>query len=143
MFLEDKNKLKCCIPHRDFHVSETDDVTALEQSLEKSATTVVLWSHSSLASNQHKAEYSLSRYIELYRKFDFKIINVFLEDLGDITEERIKTITSSGEYMQWNGDATSSEKLKFFERLLAKLYRRMARIPLHMAEEESQDETSV
>ena len=141
MFLENKNELKCCIPHRDFGSSETDDVTALEQSLEKSATTIVLWSQSSLASNGHKAEYKLARYIELYRKLDFKVINIFLEDLGDVTDESIKSIISSGENMQWNSDATHDKKHKFFERLLSKIYRRMAgRRP---SPEEVEEETSV
>ena len=86
---------------------------------------MVLWSHSSLASNRHKAEYNLARYYELYRKFDFKVINIFPEDLGDVTAERIKRIVSSGEYLQWNNDATNKYKQKFLERLLAKIYRRM------------------
>ena len=134
VFLEDKRDLKCCIPHRDFGSTGMDDVTALEQSVEKSATTMVLQSHNSLLSNRHKAEYNLTRYIELYRKFDFRVINIFIEDLSDVTVESIKCIISSGEYMQWNSDATNEEKLKFFERLLGKIYRRMARKPEEVAE---------
>ena len=52
-FIEDKSNLKCCIPQRDFGASDTDDVTALEQSLVKSASTVVLWSPVALTSKWH------------------------------------------------------------------------------------------
>ena len=49
LFLEDKSSLKCCIPHRNLGACDTDHVTALEQNLEKSASTVVLWSRAALA----------------------------------------------------------------------------------------------
>ena len=126
-FLEDKRNLRCCIPQRDFGACDTDDVTALEQSLEKSATTIVLWSQAALLSKWHKAEYKLARSVELYRHFDFCVIHICLEDLNGVTDENLKLILSSGKDMQWNSEATDTEKQLFFERLLAKVYKRLAR----------------
>ena len=125
-FIEDISNLKCCIPQRDFGACDTDDVTALEQSLDKSASTVVLWSRAALASKWHKAEYKMARYIELYRHFDFRVIHIFLEELGDVTDVSLKHISASGEYMQWISKAHDGQKQKFFEQLVAKIYRRLA-----------------
>ena len=101
-------------------------MSALEQHLEKSASTVVLWSRAALASKWHKAEVKMARHIELYRHFNFRVIHVFVEDMCDVTDESLKMILSSGEYMQWHSGATDTQKQRFLDRLLVKIYRRLA-----------------
>ena len=125
-FLEDKSSLKCCIPYRNFGACDTDNVTALEQHLQKSASTVVLWSRAALVSKWHKAEVKMARYIELYRHFDFRVIHICLEDMSDVTDESFAFILSSGGYMQWNSEATTAHKQQFLNRLLTKIYRQLA-----------------
>ena len=124
-FIEVKNKLKCCIPQRDFGGFDTDDVTAMEQSLERSASTMVLWSKAALASKWHKAEYKMARYIELYRSFNHRIIHVCLEDLSNVDYEDVKLFLRGGKHMQWISDATDEQKKKFFDRLGPKLFGRI------------------
>ena len=72
-----------------------------------------------------KAEFKMARHIELYRNFDFRVINIFLEDLSDVTNESLKIILLSGEYMQWNFEATDKQKQLFFDRLLQKIDRKL------------------
>ena len=121
-FLEVKNKLKCCIPQRDFGDFDTDDVTAMELSLEKSATTLVLWSHAALASKWHRAEYKMARFIELYRNFNHQVIHVCLQDMSDVDDEDVKMIIRCGKYLKYMSDATDKEKKMFFDRLGMKVF---------------------
>ena len=124
-FLEDVHNIKCCIPQRNFGVCDTDDVTALEQSLEKSALTVVLWSRAALASKWHKAEVKLARYVELYRHFDFRIIHIFLQDLSNVSDDFFKLLLKNGDYMQWTRQLSDKQKTEFLDQLLVKVYRRL------------------
>ena len=125
IFLENESNLKCCIPQRDFEACTLDKTTALERILEKSASTVVLWSRAALASKWHKVEHKMARYIELYRYFTFRVIHIVLEDLSDVTDESLKPILLDGEYMRWIKDETDKYKQKFFDRLLKKIYRKL------------------
>ena len=127
-FLEEKSNLKCCIAQRDSNACDTDDFTALEQNLKNSASTVVLWSRAALASKLHKFEYKLARHIELHRNFDFRVIHICLEDMSDVTDDNLKLILMSNEYILWNSEATHEQKEKFFDRLLEKIYKRLAGI---------------
>ena len=123
-FLEDENDLKCCIPQRDCSVCTVDNISAVEQSLENSASTVVLWSRAALASKWHKAEYKMARYIELYRNFDFKVIHILAEDLSDVKDDGIKLIFSSGKFISWHKGTTNTQVQTLCDRLLEKIYRR-------------------
>ena len=68
----------------------------------------------------------MARSVEIYRDFNFSTIHICLEDLSDVTDENLKIIYLSGEYMQWNVEASDKQKQKFFDRLLAKIYRQLA-----------------
>ena len=124
-FIEDKNNLKCCIPQRDFGGCYTDDVMAMEQSLERSATTMVLWSHAALASKWHKAEYKMARYIELYRHFNHRVIHVCLQDMSDVSDADLKPIISNGKFIDWNSSASALQRDQLLNRLLWKIYRQI------------------
>ena len=123
-FLELEAKLKCCVPQRDFGALEAH-VAVMEQHMERSATTVVLLSHAALNSPWHKAERNLARYIELYRRFNHRLIHVCLQDLSDVTDDDVTPVIRSGEHLRWDGDAAEDRKKRFFERLVKKIHSRM------------------
>ena len=77
-------------------------------------------------SKWHKAEYKMARNIDFNRNNDFKIIHICLEDLRHVTDWSFQLILESGDFMQWNNDATVGQKQKFFEQLVAKIYKRLA-----------------
>ena len=123
-FLELEAKLKCCVPQRDFGALEAH-VAVMEQHMERSATTVVLLSHAALNSPWHKAERNLARYIELYRRFNHRLIHVCLQDLSDVTDDDVTPVIRSGEHLRCDGDAAEDRKKRFFERLVKKIHSRM------------------
>ena len=69
----------------------------------------------------------MARYIELYQHFDFSVIHVFLEDLNNITEVNEQLGMAKGDALQWNDKASDAQKQAVFERLLAKIYRKLDR----------------
>ena len=113
-FLEDISNLKCCIPQRDFGAYTTDDISTMEQCMDSSSSTVVLWSRAALVSKWHKAEVKMARYIELYRHFDFRVIHVFLEDLSDVTEMSLIFKMSGVDHLQWSADESDATETKIF-----------------------------
>ena len=84
-----------------------------------------MWSRAALASKWHKAEVNMARHIELYRRFEYRMIHIFIDDLSEVIDESSKLILISGEYMQWNKEATDAQKQKVLDRLLSKVYSRM------------------
>ena len=125
-FLEGESGLKCCIPQRDFDYEDGDTSTATEKHLNVSAATLVLWSCAALESETHEMQYRMARNMELYRRFHHRVLHVCVEDLSDVTDADVKSILRCGQYMQWKCDWTEAQKQRFMERLLGKIYRRIA-----------------
>ena len=117
--------MSCCIPQRDFDACESDNVTVMEQSLEKSATTMVLWSQAALTSKWHKVEYKMARYIELYQRFDHRVIHVCLQDVSGVEHDDLKLLLRGGDYIQWSKEATFKDRQLCLEKLMAKIFGRM------------------
>ena len=121
-FLEDKSNLKCCIPQRDFSFTATDDVTEIEQGIEQSSTTLVLWSREALETDLHRAEYKLARSIE-FRRFNVQLVHVALQDLSDVTDQEFENIKTIKFYKDW----TDAKKQKVLEKILGKIYRKISK----------------
>ena len=124
--LEDEGGLRVCIPQRNFKHEDGDPPAAREKYIGASAATVVLWSYNSLDSESHRMEYRMARNTELRRSLNHRVIHVFLQDLSDVIDSDVRALVRSGKYLQWNSDATNAQKKKFLDKLIAKVYGRLA-----------------
>ena len=90
--------------------------------IEHSGLTLVLWSKDFLTSEWQRAEYAYARHIELYRQFNYRVIHVFLQAMSDVNDNKVKSLVSSGDYVQWTSSKTVAEKSIMFNKLLSKIY---------------------